>query len=165
MFAKLLAIVLKRRDNVVKYRTKFYLRKVQVDDKELIAGVEPVSPYLFRTREKEYFGILREVKNSEKVIDAKLVQLAECKLSNGDTSRCFMLKLAISKDKPFETAIIGKSVDTIVEIEFITDGDGTLTVHSCVGLADKLEANDTNKVLSKIDGKDSQLQLTSICAG
>ena len=150
----------------MKYRTKFYLRKVQVDEKELIAGVEPVSPYLFRTREKEYFGIFREVNDGEKVLDAKLVQLAECKLSNGDTSRCFILKLDISTPKPFESAIIGKSVDTIVEIEFKTEGDGTLTFYDFKeDSAGKLETDDANKVLSKIGGNDSKWQLTSICAG
>lgn len=157
MFVKLLAIDLKRKAKVMvtpkKYRTKFYLRKVKVTSDMLRADVEPVAPYLFRTREKEYYGILREVSDSGQLLDAKLVPLSGCKLSNGDISRCFNLELKLATNRSFEAAIIGKSVDTIVEIEF----------EKCKGGKFQIRYYDAGANPKEVGlGK---LQLTSITAG
>lgn len=115
-----------------KYRTKFYLRNVSLKDNELIAEVEPVSPYLFRIRETEYYGILKEIcdNDKDKLLEGKFIPLHKFTNSFGDETRCFKFKYKLDQKNPthLESVLLGKSADSIVEIDIQNDESGQMTI-------------------------------------
>lgn len=116
----------------MKYRTKFYLRSVSLEGNKLVAEVEPVSPYLFRIRETEYYGILKEIPEQDngQMLDGKFIPLHECKNSFGDKTRCFKFEYKLNTSAPnsVEAALLGKSADTIVEIDIEDNDTGLMSI-------------------------------------
>ena len=136
MFAEPSATDLKRKAKVMadskKYRTKFYLRSVSFEDGKLVAEVEPVSPYLFRIRETEYYGILKEIcdNDKDKLLEGKFIPLHKFTNSFGDETRCFKFEYKLDQSNPthLESALLGKSADAIVEIDIQNDESGQMTI-------------------------------------
>lgn len=149
------------------YRTKFYLRNVTVNEIKMVAEVEPISPYLFRIREKEFYGIFRHIPDdgSNDYLDSKMIRLKKQTLSSGEDSWCF--KLEIEKGPSGftlpEVTLVGKSADSIVEIEFKENGSGKLKVFTNE-VKDVCAVSMLHETLEKSPFADETKKLIDMCS-